>query len=239
MSSTFFPFFQGRAQRASVESRKRRSVQGAARFGLAVVAGGASGTKHVKGLGPARRCQACRLPPPRSCQRSDRVPETRPCPLPANQSERADLGERCGGVVTPAARVVRVRQQLGRRAAVASSLRATLHDSPRRSCGRPIKAGEVGSSDARKHRGIFPCGRSQRLRFSAASSVAFVPGLPQLGRAARSHAAGVASCSVTAADVPRVDTAVSHGAAPAGATGRVGIGQKPGQNIGQENRNRE
>ena len=92
-----------------------------------------------------------------SCQRSDRVPETRPCPLPANQSERADLGERCGGVVTPAARVVRVRQQLGRRAAVASSLRATLHDSPRRSCGRPIKAGEVGSSDARKHRGILRC----------------------------------------------------------------------------------
>jgi hypothetical protein len=39
-----------RAQRALVESRKRRSVQGIARFGLAVVAGSASGTKHVKGL---------------------------------------------------------------------------------------------------------------------------------------------------------------------------------------------
>ena len=68
-------------RRALVEWRKRRSVQGAARFGLAVVAGGASGTKHVKGLGPARRCQACRLPPPRflanaviASQKLDRAP---------------------------------------------------------------------------------------------------------------------------------------------------------------------
>ena len=34
-----------------MESRKRRGVEGAARFGLAVVAGCASGTKHVKGIG--------------------------------------------------------------------------------------------------------------------------------------------------------------------------------------------
>src|ERR1700741_2802284 len=92
----FLDFFGPPQEVASAASiggvAQRRGVWGIARFGLAVVAGGASGTKHVKGLGPARRCQACRLLPSRC--REGRVPETLPCPLPANQSVRADLGKR-------------------------------------------------------------------------------------------------------------------------------------------------
>jgi hypothetical protein len=48
------------------------------------------------------------------------------------------------------------------------------------------------AGDARKYHGIAPRGVFQNSRLLAASSVAFVPGVPQLGLPARPHGAGLA-----------------------------------------------
>jgi hypothetical protein len=134
-------------------------------------------------------------------ERTTRVPETLPCPLLAVQNEQADLGKRAGGVVTPASRVAKLgvgstggppshplfRQLVLRKipayrtAGQSKRARSGVSRTPRRSAG-----------DARKHHGIAPHRASQISRLLAASSVAFVPGVPQLGCPARPHGAGVA-----------------------------------------------
>jgi len=96
-----------------------------------------------------------------------------------------------------------VRCRLKRRAAVASSLQATrANKNPRGR--RPANQAQQGREfphtwqhlcgDARKHHEIAPSGASQRLRFHAACSVAFLPGVPQfavrLDRTARGVAQG-------------------------------------------------
>lgn len=91
-----------------------------------------------------------------------------------------------------------VRCRLNRRAAVARSLSSTRDKNPRSPYGRPIKRNEVGrfpqsfrnTGDARKHHGIARA--SQISRWLAASQVAFVPGVPQLGGPAQPHGAGLA-----------------------------------------------
>jgi hypothetical protein len=130
------------------------------------------------GSGRGAFCQALRLLPSQpgplpgreSQKQEGRVPETQPCPLPASQSERADLGERAGGAVTPASRVVRVRLQLGRRAAVAWSLPRRCSD-----IALSMRGVEQSSRGARVLRAqlriVLPAGRaagqSKRARSGA------------------------------------------------------------------------
>ena len=94
-----------------------------------------------------------------------------------------------------------VRCRLNRRAAVASSLQATRDKNPRLPYGRPIKTSEVGSfphsasesgrrTEASRNRSFYRA--FQNARLLAASLVAFVPGVPQLGCAARPYGAGLA-----------------------------------------------
>jgi hypothetical protein len=134
---------------------------------------------------------------------------------PAGQSKRrADRGARAGGAVAPVSRVVRVRLQLGRRAAVAclfgrrcgsSDIALSPRGTRRLVVVLPARRAAGQSSRSRSgtvtHGSIVNClvlARSARttdvqsLCLCAASLVAFVPGVPQLGRAARPHAAGLA-----------------------------------------------
>ena len=91
-----------------------------------------------------------------------RVPETSPCPLSAVQGERADLGERIGGVVAAGSRVAQLGVGSKGGPPSQSSLRTPSNRDfeasriaggvgqlvirkPRTPYGRPIKAIEVGS----------------------------------------------------------------------------------------------
>ena len=147
----FLKFFSG-ALRNRVESRSDDASKAPRGSVVAVVAGAASGTKHIWGIGQrpfakARRLRA--LTPDHLSQREkggtrDRVPETPPCPRLADQSGRLTwASERRRGHASSAGRQVRCR--LNRRAAVATSLPSTRDKYPRTPCGRPIKASEVGN----------------------------------------------------------------------------------------------
>jgi hypothetical protein len=126
---------------------------------------------------------------------------------------QADLGERMGGVGTPVSRVAKLgvgsnggppshhllERRLGmpchprRRSTRAKKIPAyrTAGQSKRARSGvsrTPLR----NAGDARKHHRIAPSGAFQSLRFFAASLVAFVPGVPQLGLPARPYGAGLA-----------------------------------------------
>ena len=105
----FFLAFFSRALRRLSESRSDDASMAPRGSVVAVVAGAASGTKHICGIcqQPFARARRLLVVLARN-ERSTRVPETLPCPRLAVQSEQADLGERSGGVVTPASRVAKL-----------------------------------------------------------------------------------------------------------------------------------
>jgi len=156
------------------------------------------------------RLRSPHLLSPKRDRAKRRVPETLPCPLLAVQSEQADLGKRSGGVVSPAARVAKLG--VGSTGGppshplfetpprlVCGVLATRDNKNPRLPYGRLIKVTEVGSfpysaSGIRLTHGSITgsLSASQISRLLAASWVAFVPGVPQLGGPARPHGAGLA-----------------------------------------------
>ena len=147
----------------------------------------------------------CEPSPPTPLPKGEgRYKESRPrnstVPPVGRSKRQADLGERASSVVTPAARVAKLgvgstggppSQRLFRQLVInIPAHRAAGQSKQARSGISPIPIRNAG--DAPKHRGITPRGASQSSLFFAASLVAFVPGVPQLGLPARPHGAGLA-----------------------------------------------